>query len=64
MLGTAIKATAGGNFMQSPAEQWTVVGAKDDIETGAELSTKAGGALEIKFDELGTWNAGYQNLHS
>jgi hypothetical protein len=58
MLGTAIKATAGHQFMQSPAEQWTVVGAKDDIETGAELSTKAGGALEIKFDELGTWNAG------
>jgi hypothetical protein len=57
MLGTAIKATAGGNFMQSPAEQWTVVGAKDDIETGAELSTKAGGALEIKFDELGDWDA-------
>ena len=56
MLGTAIKATTGGNFMQSPAEQWTVVGAKEDIETGAELSTKAGGALEIKFDELGTWN--------
>ena len=58
MIGTAIKATAGGNFMQSPAEQWTVVGAKDDIETGAELSSKAGGALEIRFDELGTWNAG------
>ncbi|MBJ6725482.1 cytochrome C [Geomesophilobacter sediminis] len=56
MLGTAIKATAGANFMQSPAEQWTVVGAKDDIETGAELSTKAGGALEIKFDQLGDWN--------
>jgi hypothetical protein len=57
MLGTAIKARAGGHLMQSPAEQWTVVGAKDDIETGAELSTKAGGALEIKFDELGSWNA-------
>jgi len=58
MLGTAIKATtAGGSFMQSPAEQWTVVGAKDDIETGAELSTKAGGALEVKFDELGDWDA-------
>ncbi len=57
MLGTAVKATANGNFMQSQAEQWTVVGAKDDIETGAELSTKAGGALEIKFDELGNWNA-------
>jgi hypothetical protein len=58
MLGTAIKATTpGAKFMSSPAEQWTVVGAKDDIETGAELSSKAGGALEIKFDELGTWNA-------
>lgn len=57
MLGTAIKATAGGQFMQSPAEQWSVVGAKDDIETGAELSSKAGGALEIKFDQLGDWNA-------
>lgn len=57
MLGTAIKAKAGQQFMQSPAEQLTVVGAKDDIETGAELSTKAGGALEIKFDELGTWDA-------
>ena len=55
MLGTAIKTTAGGQFMQSPAEQFTVVGAKDDIETGAELSTKAGGAVEIKFDELGSW---------
>ena len=43
--------------MQSPAEQFTVVGSKDDIETGAELSTKAGGAVELKFDELGTWNA-------
>jgi len=30
----------------------------DDIETGAELSTKAGGAVEVKFDELGSWNAG------
>ena len=58
MLGTAIKATAGGQFMQSPAEQFTVVGMKDDIETGAELSTKAGGAVEVKFDELGSWNAG------
>jgi hypothetical protein len=58
MLGTAIKATAvGGNFMMTPAEQMTVVAAKDDIETGAELSTKAGGAIEIKFDELGDWNA-------
>ena len=56
MLGTAIKATTvGGNFMQSPAEQWSVVAAKDDVETGAELSTKAGGALEIKFDQLGDW---------
>lgn len=57
MLGTAIKATAGGQFMQSPAAQWDVVGAKDDIETGAELSTKAGGALEVKFDELGNWDS-------
>jgi hypothetical protein len=56
MLGTAIKAEAGKQFMQSPAEQFTVVGAKDDIETGAELSTKAGGAVEVKFDELGTWD--------
>jgi hypothetical protein len=58
MLGTAIKATTpGGQFMQSPAEQFKVVGAKDDIETGAELSTKAGGNIEIKFDELGNWNS-------
>ncbi|MCM0083551.1 cytochrome C [Geomonas sp. Red32] len=56
MLGTAIKATAGGQFMNSPAEQWKVVGKAADIETGAELSTKAGGALEIKFDELGNWD--------
>jgi hypothetical protein len=58
MLGTAVKATTpGGQFMRSPAEQWSVVGAKDDIETGAELSSKMGYALEIKFDELGNWNA-------
>jgi len=57
MLGTAVKTTKGAQFMQSPAEQLTVVGAKDDIETGAELSSKAGGALEIRFDELGTWDA-------
>jgi len=56
MLGTAIKTTAGGQFMQSPAEQLTVVGAKDDVETGAELSTKAGGGIEIRFDEHGDWN--------
>lgn len=56
MLGTAIKARAGQNFMQSPAEQWNVVAAKHDVETGAELSTKAGGAVEIRFDELGTWD--------
>jgi hypothetical protein len=56
MLGTAIKATAGAQFMQSPAGQLSVVGLKNDIETGAELSSKAGGALEIKFDEVGTWN--------
>jgi len=58
MLGTAVKATTvGGQMMQSPATQLTVVGAKEDIETGAELSTKAGGAIEIKFDVLGDWNA-------
>ncbi|HBG07578.1 MAG: hypothetical protein A2075_23405 [Geobacteraceae bacterium GWC2_58_44] len=57
MLGTAIKAAAGRQFMESPAEQYTVVGAKDDVETGAELSTKAGGGIELRFDELGTWNA-------
>jgi len=57
MLGTAIKATAGGQFMMSPAEQFKVVSAKDDVETGAELSTKSGGNFEIKFDELGLWDA-------
>ncbi|GFE59865.1 PKD domain-containing protein [Geobacter sp. AOG2] len=56
MLGTAIKTTAGAQFMQSPASQLEVVGLKDDIVTGAELSTKAGGALEVEFDELGTWD--------
>ena len=56
MLGTAIKATAGQQFMQSPAEQFKVVGAKEDIETGAELSTKIGYGVEIRFDELGNWD--------
>jgi len=56
MLGTAVKATAGAQFMMSPAEQFKVVGLKDDIETGAELATKAGGAIEIRFDELGNWD--------
>ena len=56
MLGTAIKATASQQFMMSPAEQFKVVGLKDDIETGAELSTKIGGAAEIRFDELGNWD--------
>lgn len=59
MLGTAVPATQpDGNMMMTPAEQWKVVGAKEDIETGAELSTKAGGALEIQFDQLGDWNPG------
>jgi hypothetical protein len=57
MMGTAIKAKPGTQFMQSPAEQYTVVAGKDDLETGAELSTKAGGFLEIKFDEPGNWDA-------
>jgi hypothetical protein len=57
MLGTAIKTTAGGQFMQAQAEQYTIVAAKDDLETGAEVSTKVGGFLEVKFDEPGNWNA-------
>ncbi len=62
MLGTAIntvKAIANGQgFMQAPAELMEVVGLNADIETGAEVSTKAGGAVEVKFDEEGTWSGG------
>jgi hypothetical protein len=57
MLGTAIKATAGGKFMSSPAEPMQVVAHKEDIETGAELARKDGGLLEMDFEELGDWNA-------
>ncbi|MDD2540045.1 MAG: cytochrome C [Desulfuromonadaceae bacterium] len=58
MVGTAIKATAGHAFMQSPAELMEIVGAKEDIETGAELTSKAGGLTEVKFEELGDWASG------
>ncbi|GFO64757.1 cytochrome C [Geomonas paludis] len=58
MVGTAIRATAGGNFMQSPAEMMEIVGNSEDIETAAEVATKAGGAVEVKFEELGAWENG------
>jgi hypothetical protein len=57
MTGTAIKAAAGANFMQSPAEIMQVVAHKDDLVTGAELATKTGAAREVEFEELGTWDA-------
>ncbi|MDR3579735.1 MAG: cytochrome C [Oryzomonas sp.] len=57
MLGTAIKATAGNQFMQSPATQFTVVGAKDDIATGAEVTTKLGYSYELSFEQLCDWNS-------
>ena len=43
--------------MRSRAEQWIVVGCEGRYRDRRRISTKAGGALEIKFDELGTWNA-------
>jgi len=62
MLGTAINTVkaiaAGQGFMQAPAELMEVVGLNADIETAAEVSTKAGGAVEVKFDEEGTWSGG------
>jgi hypothetical protein len=62
MVGTAINAkaakAAGLTFMQAPAEMMEVVGAQHDIDTAAEVSTKAGGAVEVKFQELGDWAGG------
>ena len=62
MVGTAInarKAIANGQvFMQAPAELMEIVGAAHDIETAAEVATKAGGAAEVKYEELGTWAGG------
>ncbi|TSK05097.1 MAG: cytochrome c3 family protein [Geobacter sp.] len=58
MVGTAIETSAGGDFMQSPAKLMEIVGAKEDIETGAEVATKVGGATEVKFEELGDWDGG------
>ncbi len=42
----------------APAENMVVVGLNADIETAAEVSTKGGGAVEVKFDEEGTWSGG------
>lgn len=62
MVGTAINAkaakAAGKTFMMAPAELMEIVAAEHDIETAAEVSTKAGGAAEVKFEELGDWSAG------
>jgi len=62
MVGTAINAQKAiensRTFMQSPAELMEIVGAKEDIETGAEVASKAGGATEVKFEELGDWANG------
>jgi len=57
MTGTAIKATPGGQFMMSGAEPMKIVAGKEDLETGAELSTKVGYGIEFPFDELGNWDA-------
>jgi len=59
MTGTAIKADAGDHIMnpqQSPTEILEVVGLNADIETAAEVATKAGVAKEIHFDEHVDWD--------
>jgi hypothetical protein len=67
MLGTAIntkKAIANGNtvFFQAPAELMEVVGKEADIDTAAEVATKGGGAVEMKFEELGEWDSTHQTF--
>ncbi len=57
MLGTAIMATSGGQYMQAPATQMTVVGKAADIATGAEVTTKRGYSYELPFEQLCDWNA-------
>ncbi|GAB4170162.1 MAG: PKD domain-containing protein [Geothermobacteraceae bacterium] len=57
MTGSAIKATAGQSFMQSPAEIMQVVAKEHDLNTGAELATKTGTPVEVRFEELGCWDS-------
>uniref|UniRef100_C6E3D8 PKD domain containing protein n=1 Tax=Geobacter sp. (strain M21) TaxID=443144 RepID=C6E3D8_GEOSM len=60
MVGTAVNThkaiQAGKGFMEASAELMEIVGAKEDIDTATEVATKAGGAVEVKFEELGDWD--------
>jgi hypothetical protein len=64
MTGTAIKATAGQQFMQSPAEIMQVVAKAEDLSTGAELADRNGTGVEVLFEELGCWDAATKTFHA